>query len=145
MIAAAATPAAEPAAAGAANNAKGMAGRLRALLSPVQAAAANAPAPAATATATAAAAAQPPAARTPDRGPRRPPTVAAAASPSSASSCQSLEEGDAAAAAAMGAGIEVSPLEGPHISLSEAAKRLASPPRLSAERSMMRPGEKFWE
>lgn len=128
MTPAAATPAAEPAAAGAAN-ATGVAGRLRALFSPVVPPANM----------------QPAASRTPERARRRPPGVAAAAAAASPSSASSLEEEDATAAAAAAAGIEVSPLEGPHISLSEAAKRLASPPRPSAERSMMRPGEHFWE
>ena len=109
-----------------------MAGRLRALLSPVVPAANTEAAP-----------------RPPECARRRPPSVAAAAAPPSSASSLEEEEDEAtaaaAAAAAMGAGIEVSPLEGPHISLSEAAKRLASLPRPSAERSMMRPGEDFWE
>lgn len=45
------------------------------------------------------------------------------------------------------AGIDTSPLEGPHISLSEAAKRLASSSsaRLNTERSLLRPADAFWE
>lgn len=113
----------------AAANAQGMAERPQTLLLPVPAA--NTPA-------------MEPGAQTPERARRRPPGVAVAvASPSSASSLE--EDAAAAAAAGMGAAIEVSPLEGPHISLSEAAKRLTSPQRPSVERSMVRPGEHFWE